>query len=415
MSEELRTEPGVAAAAGTPEEASRVRLYDGLRGFAIVLVVLSHGWLVWPIDWIDDHVWIRPLFRNGNTGVTVFLVAGGFLMTRAITARRGLVRMRPDTALVRRIARVGPSLWLFLVVVVLVAALDGSTDTWHADVGASVLHVVTYSWNWYVQGHLLESVPDFGHLWYLSVDMQAFLFMAAVLYLLRRRPVGLLWTLGGLYLLFTWWRFHMEAGLEPLIIVLLRTTVRIGPFVLGVLAASALPMLARLRWQPRLLSWISTVALFALVPLLFACDRESEYLRWGGTALEWTVAVFFTTIALGGTSRLLDVVAGNRVVVWLGRNSLLLYMWHYAVFMSLVRHMPSPDWSWQVRSAVALALTVVVCFLADRLLERRVRRWMRHPGWRVLDDGVPAYLRSRLRAVWTDRIRRGPGSPRQAQ
>jgi len=128
-------------------EPRRVDLYDGLRGVAIVLVVLSHGWQLWPVDWIDSHAWVRPFFRNGNSGVTVFLVAGGFLMTRALTARRGLTAMRPDTALVRRIARVGPSLWLFLVVVVLVAAVDGTTDTWHADVGASVLHVVTYTWN----------------------------------------------------------------------------------------------------------------------------------------------------------------------------------------------------------------------------------------------------------------------------
>jgi peptidoglycan/LPS O-acetylase OafA/YrhL len=413
MSEVLRTEPGLDANAGTPEEAARVRLYDGLRGFAILMVVLSHGWLVWPVDWIDQHAWVRPLFRNGNTGVSVFLVAGGFLMTRALTARRGLLRMRPDTALVRRIARVGPSLWLFLVVVIVVAALDGSTDTWHADVGASAFHVVTYTWNWYVQGHLLKSVPDFGHLWYLSVDMQAFLFMAGVLYLLRRRPVGLLWTLGGLYLLFTWWRFHMEAGVEPLILVLLRTTVRIGPFILGVLAASALPLLARVRWQPRFLSWVSTLALAAVGALLFVCDRESEYLRWGGTGLEWAVAVFFTAIALGGTSRLLDGVAGNRLIVWLGRNSLLLYIWHYAVFMSVSRNLPSPDWSWGVRSAVAIAVTVVVCLLADRILERQVRRWLRHPGWRALDDGVPAYLRAGLRGLWTDRIR--PGRASRAQ
>ena len=274
---------------------------------------------------------------------------------------------------------------------------------------------MTYTWNWYVQGNLLHSVPDFGHLWYLSVDMQAFLFMAGVLYLLRRRPVGLLWTLGGLYLLFTWWRFHMEAGPEPLILVLLRTTVRIGPFVLGVLAASALPLLARLRWQPRVLSTISSLSVLALVPLLFACDRDAEYLTWGGTALEWTVAVFFTAIALGGTSRLLDGVVGHRTVVWLGRNSLLLYIWHYAIFMSLSRHMPSPEWSWWVRTAVALALTVAVCLLADRILERRVRRWLRSPGWRDLDEGVPAYLKARLRDQWDRRFHRRPRAPGRAQ
>jgi peptidoglycan/LPS O-acetylase OafA/YrhL len=390
-------------------------LYDGLRGFAIVLVVLSHGWLVWPIDWIDDHAWIRPFFRNGNSGVTVFLVAGGFLMVRALTARRALVEMRPDTALVRRVARVGPSLWLFLVVVVLVASLDGSADDWHADIGGSVGHVVTYTWNWYVQSHLLKSVPDFGHLWYLSVDMQAFCFMAAVLYMLRRRPVGLVWTLGGLYLLFLWWRFHSAAGPDPLILVLLRTTVRISPFVLGVLAAASLPLLSRVRWDQRFLAWVSSTALVTLVPVLLLCDREEDYLRWGGTALEWTVAVFFVAVALGGTSGLLGAVAGNRVMVWLGRNSLLLYIWHYAVFMSVSRHLRSPDWSWQTRTVVALVITVVVCLLADRILERRVRRWLVDPAWRGLDDGVPAYLRERVRTLWQVRPGRRPRGSGSAQ
>src|SRR5262249_50083005 len=153
-----------------------------------------------------------------------------------------------------------------------------------------------------VQSNLLRSVPDFGHLWYLSVDMQAFCFMAAILYMLRRRPVGLLWTLGGLYLLFLWWRFHMSTGTEPLILVLLRTTVRIDPFILGALAAPSLPLLSRVPWRPRTLNAVSSLALVSLVPLLYFCDRDIEYLRWGGTALEWAVAILFAAVALGGTS-----------------------------------------------------------------------------------------------------------------
>jgi peptidoglycan/LPS O-acetylase OafA/YrhL len=83
--------------------------------------------------------------------VTIFLVAAGFLMFRALTARRELARMRPDTALVRRIARVGPALWVFLLVAVVVSALDGSAEAWDSDTPASVFHVLTYTWNWYVQ------------------------------------------------------------------------------------------------------------------------------------------------------------------------------------------------------------------------------------------------------------------------
>src|SRR5690242_19793379 len=104
-------------------EPRRVDLYDGLRGAAIVLVVLSHGWQLWPVDWIDTHPWVRRLFRSDNSAVSVFLVASGFLMSRALTPRRELPRRQPDAAFRRRRARVGPGLWVFLLVVVVVSAL----------------------------------------------------------------------------------------------------------------------------------------------------------------------------------------------------------------------------------------------------------------------------------------------------
>src|SRR5690349_24277304 len=97
--------------AGRPDggvrTAGRVAALDGLRGIAIILVVLSHGWQLWPTEWIDDQVWLRPVFRSGNFAVTIFLVAAGFL-TWTTLARRGAERIRPGVALVRRVLRVGP-------------------------------------------------------------------------------------------------------------------------------------------------------------------------------------------------------------------------------------------------------------------------------------------------------------------
>jgi len=377
---------------------SRVDLYDGLRGIAIALIVLSHGWQLWPVDWIDSHPWVRPFFRNGNAGVSIFLVAAGFLMYRSLTARRPLWAMRGDTAFVRRVARVGPSLWLFLLVVVSITALDQTTKAWNADNAASVFHVATYTWNWYVEGNLVTSRPDFGHLWYLSVDMQAFAIMAAFLYMLRRRHVGLIFALVAFYLLLLWWRFHV-AHEEDLLKVLVRTTVRMDPFVVGVLAAVSLPDLERLRLSSRTLALLATGSLLALVPLLYWCDRDVSYLRWGGTVLEWDLAVFMVAVALGGGSAILSAVTGNRVTTWLGRNSLLIYIWHYPVFSFVARHTTGPGWSWEGRTLIAMAATVGVCVAADRLLERRVVAWLRRPGWRDLDDGVPRYLRQHAKPV----------------
>lgn len=377
-------------------EGRRVDLYDGLRGIAIVLVVLSHGWQLWPVEWIDSHAWVRPFFRNGNSGVTIFLVAAGFLMYRALTARRDLTQMRPDTAVVRRVARVGPALWTFLLVVVVVSALDPTDDKWHADTGASVFHVLTYTWNWYVQGNLITSRPDFGHLWYLSVDMQAFVVMAGFLYLLRRRPVGLLWALSAFYLVLLWWRFHVSQT-EFIFEVLVRTTVRMDPFVVGVLVAAALPQLRRLQIPERTWSWTAAGALFALVPLLFWCDHDMSYLRWGGTFLEWDVALFFVAVGLGGTSGFLSRALGNRPLVVLGRASLAVYIWHYPVFMFVQRHSEARGWSWEVAASIGLLATAAVCVAADRLIEPGVATRLQSPRWRELDDGVLPWLARRGR------------------
>ena len=377
-------------------------MLDGLRGIAIVLVVLSHGWQLWPVAWIDQHALARTVFRSGNASVTVFLLVSGYLTYRALAGSRGLERMRVDVALVRRVLRVGPSLWVMLAVILLVALVDPTDTTSAADDRASVLHVLTYTWNWYVQGNLLTSRPDFGHLWYLSVDMQAFVLMSLLVYSLRRRPVGILFALAGCYLLLTWWRFHVT-GTESVFQVLVRTTARMDAFVIGVLVGAAVPLLARLEWDRRWLARAQEVALVLLLPLLWWCaadplgEGDLTFLGWGGTLLQLDLALVVVTVALVGSSRPVSAVLGAPTIVQLGRSSLLLYIWHYPVFVFTARH--TDGWSWELRALVALSATAAISLVADRLVERRVTRALRARWWRRLDDGIPAYAVRRVGAT----------------
>lgn len=380
----------------TVAPSRRIDVLDGLRGIAIVLVVLSHGWVLWSVDWFDEHWVVRPVMRSGNSAVTVFLVASGFLTYRALTARRGAQGMRPEVTLVRRVLRVAPSLWVMLAVLMLVAAVDPTDKTPGDDNVDSVLHVLTYTWNWYVQGNLLTSRPDFGHLWYLSVDMQAFVLMAWLLYIMRRRPVGVLFVLAGVYLLLTWWRMHV-ADVEFVFQVLVRTTARMDAFVLGVLVAAAVPLLQRLPVPipPRYLSAAMVSSLVLLVPLLWwnaadpLGDGDNQFLHLGGTMLQLDLGLLIGAVALAGSLPAPVRALGWAPLAALGERSLLLYIWHYPVFRFVGRHFE--DSGWLLRTILGLTITAAICIACEVLVERRVVRLLRAPWWRRLDDGVPAY------------------------
>lgn len=381
----------------SPNDAPRARLatLDGLRGIAIVLVVLSHSWQLFSPAFFDEHLVVRPLVRSGDTAVTVFLVVAGYLTYQALAGRRGLTAMRPGVTFVRRVARVAPSLWLMLAVLMLVALVDPTDKTRWSDNLDSVGHVLTYTWNWYVQGNLITSRPDFGHLWYLSVDMQAFVIVAALLYLMRRRPVGLVFLLGGFFLLLTWWRFHVTAT-ESVFQVLVRTTARMDAFVLGALVAALVPLLARLPIAKADLTRTVVASGLLLVPISYWTannqngDGDHQFLTWGGTVLQLDLAVLVGAIALGAGPSFVTRALERPRLVFLGENSLLLYIWHYPLFLLVARH--TDGWPWPLRVLLTAVLVVGVCVAAHRLLERRVTAFLRRPFWRRLDDGFIAPL-----------------------
>jgi peptidoglycan/LPS O-acetylase OafA/YrhL len=101
-------------------------------------------------------------------------------------------------------------------------------------------------------------------------------------------------------------------------------------------------------------------------------------------------------------------VASTRRLAFLGRHSLLLYIWHYPVFVFVERH--TPDMSWQLRTLIAMTATAVVCLLSYVLVERRAQALLRHPAWRHLDEGIAPCARVATRSLAREaRARVRPG------
>lgn len=356
--------------------AARLDPLDWLRGGALILILLSHSWAIWDIDRFDGFPPLSNALRSGNVGVTVFLVVAGFLLTRSLIGRAGVQHdeegrpgqigaAQPLRAIVSRVARLSSQVYPLLIVVLVLSAMDPEETMSREHTQSSVVAVATYTWNWHLQSSALIARPDFGHLWYTSVYLQVTVFLVILIWLLRRRRLVLVSVLVGLIIACTLWRHHLsvtEDGLVPLV----RTTTRMDGMLWGALLALAWPWLHQLRRHGATLSgW----ALLSMLGLVLTVGNSSSYLGWAGIAANLAVVLFILgspSVRPGALRRLLTL----GPLVWLGRHSLSLYVWHYPVFFFTSRHIG--DAPGLVKGLVAGVLTVSLATLTTRYVEQPV-------------------------------------------
>jgi peptidoglycan/LPS O-acetylase OafA/YrhL len=141
----------------------------GLRGFAILVVVLFHAGVI--------------LFRGGFIGVDIFFVLSGFVLTRALDEeRKSTGRIRLAEFYARRSRRLVPMSTLVIAVTVLFGSFivppNQLHDLLHAGASASL-----YAGNLFFAASDLGRIPpEFGtnslvHLWSLGVEWQFYLIL----------------------------------------------------------------------------------------------------------------------------------------------------------------------------------------------------------------------------------------------
>ena len=379
----------------TASPGVRNRLLDGIRGVAIVLVILSHGWALWPTEDLTSNAWLKPWFTSGNVAVSIFFVVGAFLATSALLRQVDAgADMHVGVTVVRRLIRLSGQLYVLLLAVLVVTATDNASSYPDADTGRSVLRIATYTWNWFLVSSPLTARPDLGHLWYLSVDFQVFLLVLVLVYLLGRHRAWLVATLATLAVASLLWRAHVY-DVDGAYRALLQTTSRMDAPLTGALAAAALPYLRS--WR-RLAGPLLVLSTIALIPVLVLADEEDGFFHWPGAAVDVVLFVFVVGCALTSGPRLLNRTLGSGVLAFLGRRSLSLYLWHYPLFWFVSRH--SSDWSWQLRTVVGLVATFAIAEASERLVETRVQRALRSERWAELDGGFPHFLGERARRWW---------------
>jgi peptidoglycan/LPS O-acetylase OafA/YrhL len=114
-------------------------------------------------------------------------------------------------------------------------------------------------------------------------------------------------------------------------------------------------------------------ALIFIIVCLVATDYATPFMHLGGFAvLASATAVLLVNIVLSPTGYLHELLEYGSLV-WLGRISYGLYLWHYPVFKaaSCLRL------GWPLKLCVAVAATLVITSLSYYLIERRALNFKR--------------------------------------
>ncbi|QNO37827.1 acetyltransferase [Protaetiibacter sp. SSC-01] len=358
---------------------------DGLRAFAVIVVVLFH---------------LTPgAVVGGYLGVDVFFVVSGFIITRLLLIEHvSTGRIRLGSFWLRRARRLLPALVVLLLACSSAALLVGGDVL--VGLGAQLVTALTFSSNWYFiasgSDYFASTAPElFRNLWSLAVEEQFYLLWPLVLLLvvLRLPRVARVVVLALATVASATAMALMLTPGDPTSVYYAT-----GTHAFGLTLGALLAVVSRW-WSTRALEWplaarrilgtAGALSLAGLVALSIAMPGEADWAYQGGLlAVAVLTAVLIAAFLVPGSplARAIDVAP----LRWIGRRSYGIYLWHWPVFVLLVALLP--DWSSEPALAwalggIAAAITVVVAALSYRYVETPIRRDGFRATWRAWASG----------------------------
>jgi peptidoglycan/LPS O-acetylase OafA/YrhL len=363
---------------------------DGVRALAVTAVLLFHGGV--------------NALRGGFLGVDAFFVLSGFLITSLLLAERARHgRIRLSAFWVRRARRLLPALLVLLVAVVAVfrSVLAGIEVTLLRGDALAALGYIA-NWRMIYRGSdyfAQNSNPSpLQHTWSLGIEEQFYLLwpllVVVVLGLAARRSRAALLTVtvagaaasavtaAMLYrpLDFNRAYFGTDARAQALLV----------GAALAVLLSWPQRPVAPAR-GPRWLLGVAAVLATAVVGWLWvSADGQEAWLYRGGLAAgAVAVAVVLAHAVLSPQAPIARVLA-FAPLVWLGRISYGVYLWHWPLFQFV--NADRTGLHGPALLGLRFALTVAIAAVSYVVVEQPVRTG-RLPRWPGRVDGVrPAWL-----------------------
>lgn len=347
----------------TVHQSQRLQALDGLRAVSIAFVFMS-------------HIGFGHLFPGG-LGVTIFFFISGFIISKLMLAEwdaSGSVSIR--NFYVRRIFRLTPALLVFVFISLVLMSVAG--DSWRWEEVASVFFYFANYYGIYssFSGELIKQ--PLAITWSLAVEEHfyfifPFLFMGFVS--LPKRFLGLI---AAILLAMLAWRVYLvlAIGLDnlPHYRIYTATDTRADSILYGVALSLVFARYAELvrqlsRWRVFFLG-----AFLLLLTLAIRNEEFRESLRYSlqGIAL----FCMFPTLVYG-KNRLSSFLQWP-VVVYVGRVSYSMYLYHWLVTHSVAHFLPG------LATLPRIALITVLSLLSAHLSYRYIEQTFQNLGRKLM-------------------------------
>ncbi len=331
-------------------------LIQVLRGLAALMVVAHHSSLL-----VLDRLHLGYNWVNGASGVDIFFVISGFVMTISSFPLRGAPHPS-RTFLARRLERIVPMYWI--VTLAKVATLLLWPESGKNDIGdwqhvvSSLLFLPSLS------VHVLQD-PILLVGWSLNFEMAFYLLFALAL-LLRKPPV---WVVGLPLVVAAMADLFGPPATQPWVFYYRRSMLL--EFAGGMLLATVLPQLRKVPW------WAALGMMLVALRWLWVF-REGTILSMRG--LVWGVPA----MAIVGGALSLEARWGRRMPRWvlrIGDASYSIYLVHTFVLPAVGLLLVHLRHSWRYEVTMLIAISVALSSLAGVLayegIERPINNWFK--------------------------------------
>ncbi|HEY4076670.1 MAG TPA: acyltransferase [Rhizomicrobium sp.] len=349
---------------------------DGVRGIAIILVLLYH--FVTSLEVLGLSSPYLILFHFGWCGVDVFFTLSGFLITGILLDTKNAPHYF-KSFYVRRILRIFPLYYLTIFAVLLLrtalpqAGVWGIYDTPWAP--GSLWWPTLLLQNVANIRHGVDPTGVLTHYWSLAVEEHFYLVWPLLVWLLPRRwilAVALTAAFSSLAI-----RALLFHHVTDIFTIFDLTPLRMDGLAIGAIAAVELRARgAAALARPALLLLITTMAMLAILFLLRRTPLQNDHAVWlfcYPLVAVCTAAILLLGSAGGRIARMLSAAP----LRWFGKYSYGLYVWHPVIgmllFHSRVAVFPEGGGTalYLAIAAAILILDLTVAWVSFHLWEKR--------------------------------------------